>query len=56
MKLPRIFEPAVERTPSVQNRSLIPSEAPSSGPASPAFSRASDVCAIASAFSGVSST
>src|SRR5580698_10166897 len=44
MKSPRIFEPAVERTPSVQNRSLTPSEAPSSGPASPAFSRASDAC------------
>src|SRR5215217_3109718 len=56
MKLPWIFEAAVERTPWVQNRSLMPSGAPSSGPASPEAMRASEAAAISSAFSGVSRT
>src|ERR1700742_1603896 len=34
-KLPRIFEPAVVRTPAVANRSLIASGIPASGPRSP---------------------
>src|SRR5277367_133516 len=48
LKSPRIFEQAVERTPSVQNRSLMPSDAPSSGPPSPRASLASEACAISS--------
>ena len=56
MKLPRMFEQAVERTPSVQNRSLMPSGAPSSTPASPLARRASEALAISMAFSGVSRT
>src|SRR5437870_11650853 len=37
VKSSRIFEPAVVRTPLVQNRSLMPSGMPSSGPPSPFF-------------------
>src|SRR5664280_44879 len=49
-------EHAVVRTPSVQNRSLTASGMPSSGPALPAWMRASDAFAMARARSGVSST
>ena len=56
MNSPMIFDPAVDRTPLVQNRSLIPSGAPSSGPAAPLARRASEALAISSALSGVSST
>src|ERR1700682_1488650 len=49
-------EHAVERTPSVQNMSLMASGMPSSGPALPAAMRASEAFAIALARSGVSST
>ena len=40
-------EPAVVRTPSVQNRSLTASGMPSSGPASPLAMRASEALAMA---------
>src|SRR3984885_6106119 len=46
-------DPAVVRTPLVQNKSLIASGMPSSAPASPVASRASDAAAISSASSGV---
>src|SRR5579862_6279457 len=49
-------EHAVVRTPSVQNKSLMPSGRPSSGPPCPFASRASDARAISRARSGVSST
>src|SRR5262245_5796861 len=49
-------EHAVERTPAVQNISLIASGTPSSGLASPDLMRASDAFAMAAARSGVSST
>src|SRR5882757_6443072 len=51
-----ILEPAVERTPLVQNRSLMPSGAPSSRPAEPLARRASEALAISMACSGVSRT
>ena len=51
----RIRLPAVVGTPSVQNRSFIPSGMPASGGASPAASRTSAASACASARSGVSS-
>src|SRR5215475_10168920 len=56
LKPSRICEHAVVRTPSVQNRSLMPSGRPSSEPPSPFASRASEACAISRARSGVSST
>src|SRR6202012_366772 len=56
MKLPRMWEPAVVRTPLVQNKSLIASGKPSSGRASPFAMRASESFAIAIALSGVSVT
>ena len=46
----------LERTPSVQNISLMASGMPSSGPALPAAMRASDAFAMAEARSGVSNT
>src|SRR5882724_12448623 len=49
VKSSRIFEHAVVRTPLVQNRSLMPSGMPSSGPPSPFCSFASDARAIARA-------
>ena len=49
-------EHAVVRTPAVQNKSLMPSGTPSSGPPSPFASRASDARAMSRARSGVSST
>ena len=49
-----MFEPAVETTPSVQNRSLMPSGMPSSAPPSPRAILSSEAAAIASACSGVS--
>src|ERR1700734_243784 len=49
-------EHAVVRTPSVQNKSLMPSGKPSSGPPCPFASRASDARAMSRARSGVSST
>src|SRR5580704_1957675 len=49
-------EHAVVRTPSVQNKSLIPSGRPSSGPPRPLASRLSELPAILRASSGVSST
>src|SRR3984885_6250375 len=49
-------EHAVVRTPSVQNKSLMPSGRPSSGPPCPCASRASDARAMSCARSGVSST
>src|SRR5262245_38046763 len=49
-------EHAVERTPAVQNMSLMASGTPSSGPASPDAMRASDAFAMVTARSGVSST
>ena len=49
----RMRLPAVVRTPWVQNRSLMPSGMPASGPASPAASAASAASACASAASGV---
>ena len=52
----RMREPAVVRTPLVQNRSLMPSGRPSSGAPSPFCSRASEARAIARASSGVSFT
>src|SRR3954463_10234349 len=52
----RIFEQAVVRTPLVQNRSLMPSGIPSSGPPSPFASLVSEACAIARACSGVACT
>src|SRR5665213_311966 len=55
-KLPRIFEHAVVRTSLVANRSLIPSGMPPSGPPSPLAILASAACAMARAWSGVSST
>jgi hypothetical protein len=51
-----MFDPAEVWTPSVQNRSLMPSGAPSSAPASPDAIRASDARAISSALSAVTST
>src|SRR5882757_7728111 len=53
------YEVTVEsyvRTPSVQNMSLIASGMPSSAPALPAWMRASEAFAMASARSGVSKT
>src|SRR5262245_20312614 len=55
-KFLRMLLHAVVRTLSVQNRSLMPSGTPSSGRASPAAMRFSLSAAMASAFSGVSST
>src|SRR5512139_641052 len=49
-------EHAVERTPAVQNMSLIASGIPSSGPALPDAMRASEAFAMPAARSGVSST
>src|SRR5580700_1882220 len=49
-------EHAVARTPSVQNKSLMPSGRPSSGPPCPFASRASDARAMSRARFGVSST
>src|SRR6204780_5097060 len=49
-------EHAVARTPSVQNKSLMPSGKPSSGPPCPFASRASDARAMSRARSGVSTT
>src|SRR5665213_3356904 len=49
-------EHAVVRMPSVQNKSLMPSGSPSSGPPSPRARRSSDARAMARARSGVSST
>src|SRR3569833_3748674 len=49
-------EHAVVRVPLVQNRSLIASGMPSSGPASPLAMRASEAFAISAARSGVSRT
>src|SRR5277367_5788693 len=51
-----ILEPAVDRTPLVQKRSLMPKGAPSSGPASPDARRMSEALAISIACSGVSRT
>src|SRR5882757_7111563 len=55
-KLPRIFEHAVVRKSLVANRSLMPSGMPASGPPSPLAILASAACAMARAWSGVSST
>ena len=49
----RMRLPAVVRTPSVQNKSLIASGMPASGPAAPRASAASAASARASARSGV---
>src|ERR1700733_14921261 len=49
-------EQAVVRTPAVQNKSLIPTGKPSSGPPSPFPSRSSEARAIVRACSGVSNT
>src|SRR5215470_17495332 len=49
-------EQAVERTPAVQNISLIASGMPSSGPALPCAMRTSEALAISVACSGVSRT
>src|SRR5580700_472664 len=56
MKFSKMCEHAVVRTPSVQNKSLMPSGRPSSGPPCPFAICASDARAISSARSGVSST
>src|SRR5690606_15178954 len=48
-----MLEPAVVCTPSVQNRSLMPSGAPSSAPPSPLARRASEARACSSALSAV---
>src|SRR5262249_23230784 len=53
---PRMLEQAVVRTPLVQNRSLMPSGAPSSLPPLPLARLASAVAAIFSALSAVTTT